>query len=57
MGLNLEDLRKDIKRMTRRTKLFKALKEELTLKGYWKNKARGKPNPNISRFTGTDTTI
>jgi len=29
--------------MNRRTKLFKILKEELTLQGYWKNLPRGNP--------------
>lgn len=39
---NLEILRKRIRRMTRRTALYRLLKEELSAKGYWKNKARGK---------------
>ena len=34
-------LKTAIKRMSRRSKLYKALKEELSLLGYWKNKARG----------------
>ena len=32
-----------IKDMTPRSKLFKLLKSELTMLGYWKNKARGNP--------------
>jgi hypothetical protein len=39
----LEALRQDIRRLTRYQKLYRLLKEELTAKGYWKNKARGKP--------------
>ena len=29
--------------MTRRSELYRVLKEELTALGYWKNKARGNP--------------
>jgi len=36
-------LRDKLSRMNRRTKLFKILKEELTLQGYWKNLPRGNP--------------
>ena len=32
-----------IRRMTRETKLYKLLKEELTAQGYWKAKPRGNP--------------
>jgi hypothetical protein len=32
--------------MTRYSKLYRVLKEELTEKGYWKNRKRGKPNLN-----------
>jgi hypothetical protein len=40
--VDIEVLRKEIKGMTKRKKIYKALKEELSLQGYWKNKARGK---------------
>uniref|UniRef100_A0A6M3LS46 Uncharacterized protein n=1 Tax=viral metagenome TaxID=1070528 RepID=A0A6M3LS46_9ZZZZ len=38
----IEELRQKIQGMTRRTELFKVLKEELTKQGYWRNRARGK---------------
>lgn len=40
---NIEYLRVMIRRMTRETKLYKLLKEELTAQGYWKAKPRGNP--------------
>lgn len=44
--LNIEELRIAIRKMTRRQEIYRVLKEELTEKGYWKNKSRGMP------FTG-----
>ena len=35
--------------MTPRSKLFKLLKAELTMLGYWKNKARGNPELGYAR--------
>jgi len=39
--MNIDQLRLEIRTMTRRSGLFKALKEELGALGYWKNKDRG----------------
>jgi len=41
--VDYQELREAIRKMTRDTRLFVVLKEELTRLGYWKNKARGKP--------------
>ena len=46
--LDLEDLRDEVRVMTRETKLYKLLKEELTARGYWKNKKRGKNREDIA---------
>ncbi|KKN70040.1 hypothetical protein LCGC14_0434870 [marine sediment metagenome] len=40
--VSIEQLRQEIQVMTRRTLLYKALKEELSTLGYWRNRARGK---------------
>jgi alkylated DNA repair dioxygenase AlkB len=41
--IDLEQLRKELKRLTVRRQLYKVLKEELTLQGHWKQLKRGKP--------------
>lgn len=41
--VDIDELKQGIRRMTRRTTLYKVLKEELSVLGYWKNKARGNP--------------
>lgn len=40
---NLGELRKEIRSMTTRKRLFHVLKEELSALGYWRNKPRGDP--------------
>jgi hypothetical protein len=42
--MKIDDLRLKIRVMTRNTALYKALKEELSALGYWRNKARGNPS-------------
>lgn len=42
--LDLSLLRARLKVMTRRSSLFRVLKEELLMQGYWKNLPRGKPS-------------
>jgi len=42
--MNLDELRAEIRDMTPRTNLYKALKSELSMQGYWRNKPRGKPD-------------
>jgi len=37
-------LRGEIRQMTRKAALYRALKEELGVLGYWKNRARGNPS-------------
>lgn len=39
----LDKLRSEIAGMTRKSRIFSLLKEELGAIGYWKNKARGNP--------------
>ena len=39
--LDLDKLRQQIKVMTPRTKLYQALKEELTLLGHWRSRQKG----------------
>ena len=39
--IDLEALRQEIRGMTRKTLLYKVLKEELNALGYWKLKDRG----------------
>ena len=41
--VDLVKLKQELKVLTRRKALYKALKEELSLLGYWKNKTRGNP--------------
>ena len=38
-----ELLRDEIRTMTRHSPIYKVLKEELSVLGYWKNKPRGNP--------------
>ena len=45
----LEYLRQSIRRMTRASGLYKALKQELSALGYWKNLKRGKPDASFLR--------
>ena len=45
--VDIDVLRAGIRKMTRRSRLYKALKEELKAQGYWKNKARGKPRDRV----------
>ena len=42
--MDINKLRQAIRSMTRNTALYKALKEELSALGYWRNKARGNPS-------------
>lgn len=41
--IDLEELRQAIKAINTRKRLFRVLKEELSLLGYWKNRQRGNP--------------
>ena len=40
--IDLDQLRFEIKNMSPRSKLYKVLEEELSLKDHWKKKSRGK---------------
>jgi phage terminase large subunit len=42
-------LRLEIRNMTYDSSLYKLLKEELSILGYWKALKRGKPNPMFKR--------
>ena len=46
--IDLGVLRSEIKALTRRKALYKVLKEELGLLGYWQNKPRGNPSKGLS---------
>jgi len=41
--MDYSELRQLIHKMTRHSKIFHVLKEELSLLGYWRNKPRGNP--------------
>jgi len=41
--IDLEVLREEIRTMQRWSPLYKLLKEELNLRGFWKNRKRGNP--------------
>jgi hypothetical protein len=47
--IDLQELKKAIKGMTRQQAIYKLLKHELGLQGHWKNHKRGKPNPDFIR--------
>lgn len=47
--IDLKQLRTEIRKMTFRRQLYQVLKEELTKLGWWKQRKRGKPNPNFCR--------
>lgn len=40
--MDLEELVREIRTMSVRSDLYKVLKKELTAKGWWKNRPRGK---------------
>lgn len=50
--IDLDLLRVEIARMTRRTKLYRILKEELSLLGYWQNRPRGNPGAGYKASNG-----
>lgn len=52
--INLEQLRKEIKTMNRQNALYRLLKEELSLLGHWKLKARGDPKKAYRVSRGQD---
>lgn len=41
--IDLEELKREIRTMSVRTQLYKLLKTELSARGWWKNRRRGKP--------------
>lgn len=41
--INLKELRQDIRAMNSRKRIYRVLKEELSLLGHWKNRPRGNP--------------
>ena len=41
--MDYDELRYKIRKMSRRSKVYRVLKEELMVLGYWKLKARGNP--------------
>jgi hypothetical protein len=47
--IDIEELRKAIKGMTRQQAIYRLLRDELTLQGHWKQQKRGKPNPKFMR--------
>ena len=47
MKIDISELRQTIRTMTRKSLLYKALKEELLSLGYWRNKPRGNPSAGL----------
>lgn len=45
MAINLEELERELRDMTPRSRLFTIVKEEMKRRGHWKNHRRGKPHP------------
>ncbi len=43
MKIDLEQLRKEIREMSRKTMLYEVLRDELTELGYWRRLGRGNP--------------
>ena len=43
--IDLEQLQKEVRSMSPRSKLYKILRNELSRIGHWKQLKRGKPNP------------
>ena len=44
--LDLGALASEVQKMSVRSELYKVLKRELSARGWWKNRARGKADPN-----------
>jgi len=53
--VDIEQLREGIRVMTRHHLLYRVLKEELSARGWWKNKERGNPQKayRVSREKGS----
>ena len=51
--IDLDRLRTDIRTMTRKSLLFKALKQELSELGYWQNRPRGNPKEGYKKMKET----
>jgi hypothetical protein len=49
MAINLKELQIALRGMTPQQKIYKVVKTELLQLGHWKNRKRGKPNPNFRR--------
>jgi hypothetical protein len=47
--IDLEELRKEVRKMSRQQAIYRLLRDELTLQGHWKQKRRGKPNPRFKK--------
>jgi hypothetical protein len=47
--IDQSQLRFEIRNMTYKSSLYRVLKEELSNLDYWKQRPRGKPNPNFIR--------
>jgi len=50
--IDLEALKEELNHLKPRTKLFKLLKNELSVLGYWKNRARGNPRKGFECMLG-----
>ncbi len=52
MSIDLDELAREIREMNSRREMYKVLRRELSLLGYWKNKPRGDPKKgySISKF-------
>ncbi len=50
--IDLEELKQSIRNMTRQQKLYKVLRDELSVKGYWHKLPRGNPSKGFDKGWG-----
>lgn len=50
--IDIEQLRIEIRSMKRWNTLYRVLKEELTARGYWRNRERGNPKAGFKKGWG-----
>ena len=50
--INLEQLRIEVQNMKRHQEIYKVLKEELSILGFWRNRPRGNPLKGFNKGWG-----
>jgi hypothetical protein len=48
--INIKELRSAIQTMDRHSPIYRVLRDELTLKGYWRKKPRGNPRAGYAKM-------